>query len=378
MERSPLKLSGSRLALAYMIGSSIGCVANPLPVPTVWDKLGIPQATAAIRDSTVNRNGNFPSLEKKPRLLKIADPANLKPEKPEMIKAAAKIKTDQDLKKQKLKAIAFLAEVNCGCYNKDDAVAKAFLEAMADCDPDIRKAAIEGLSKAAGSCSKCRTGCETTCCTEEILKKAQDLATGKDANGCFKEPDKEIRAMAAALVRKCPSPPAKPIEEIPAPPSEIEELTPPGEVAPHREGDRIPDPRNPRREGDFSRSGKIQASKVSYRIHDPVYLEGTEPVIVSKRGSSAGKSGESISNPDQLIAGRVISSRTQLGEVLIEIQDAYKLGDGWTMVVVDAAGKQQVGRVTETSGRRILLTLDSTSVISSEAGSEIRIGLVSK
>jgi hypothetical protein len=102
MERSPLKLSGSRLALAYIIGASIGCVANPVPVPTVWDRLGIPQATAAIRDSTINRNGNFPSLEKKPPVLRIADPANLKPEKPEMIKAAAKIKTDQDLTKRLL------------------------------------------------------------------------------------------------------------------------------------------------------------------------------------------------------------------------------------------------------------------------------------
>jgi len=379
MERSPLKLSGSRLSLAYLIGCSIGCVANPVPVPTVWDRLGIPQATATIRDSTINRNGRFPSLERKPPLLKIADPANLKAEKPEMIKAAAKIKTDQDLKKQKLKAIAFLAEVNCGCYNKDDTVAKAFLEAMADCDPDVRKAAIEGLVTAAGNCSKCRTGCETTCCTEEILKKAQDMATGTDANGCFKEPVKEIRNLAAGLVRKCPCPPAKPIEEIPAPlPNELEELKTPEEVKGGREGDTTPDPKKPGREGDVSRSGKTQAAKVAYRIHDPVYREGTEPVVVAKRGSSAPKSGENISNPDQLIAGRVVSSRIQLGEVLIEMQDAYQLGDGWTMVVVDAAGKQQVGRIAESSGRRILLTLDSTSMISSEAGSAVKIGLVSK
>ena len=379
MERSPLKLSGTRLALAYLIGSSIGCVANPLPVPTVWDRLGIPQAGAAIRDSTVNRNGNFPSLEKKPRLLKIADPANLKPEKPEMIKAAAKIKTDQDLKKQKLKTLAFLAEVNCGCYNKDDSVAKAFLEAMADCDPDVRKAAIEGLSKAAGNCSKCRTGCETTCCTEEILKKAQDMATGMDANGCFKEPDKEIRSMAAALARKCPCPPAKPIEEIPAPPpSEIEELTTPPELKGGREGSDTPNTNKPGREGDVSRSGKTPVSKVAYRIQDPVYREGSEPVVVAKRGAAATKVGEKISNPDQLIGARVVSSRSRLGEILIEMQDAYQLGEGWTMVVVDAAGKQQVGRVTEASGRRILLTLDSTSTIDAESGTAVKIGLVSK
>ena len=376
MERSPLKLSGPRLAFACLIGTSIGCVANPLPVPTVWDKLGIPQATALVRDSTINRNGKFPSLEKKPPLLKIADPANLKPEKPEMIKTAAKIKTDKDLKKQKLKAIAFLAEVNCGCYNKDDGVAKAFLEAMADCDPDIRKAAIEGLCKAAGNCSKCRTGCETTCCTEEILKKAQDLATGMDANGCFKEPDKEIRTMAAALVRKCPCPPAKPIEEIPAPPDIEEIIARP--VVPEPEGGNRPDEKRPGIEGGVSQHGRTPTTKVAYRIQDPVYQEGTEPVKVAKRGSSARKPSDSISNPDQLIAARVVSSRIQLGEILIEMQDAYQLGDGWTMVVVDTAGKQQMGRVTEASGRRILLTLDSTSTIATEAGSVVRIGLVSK
>jgi hypothetical protein len=272
-----------------------------------------------------------------------------------------------------------LAEVNCGCYNKDDGVAKAFLEAMADCDPDVRKAAIEGLCKAAGNCSKCRTGCETTCCTEEILKKAQDMATGMDANGCFKEPDKEIRSMAAALVRKCPCPPAKPIEEIPAPPpSEIEELKAPDEVKGGREGSDTPNTNKPGREGDVSRSGKATVSKVAYRIQDPVYPEGAEPVIVAKRSSTTPKLGENISNPDQLIAARVVSSKIQLGEILIEMQDAYQLGEGWTMVVVDAAGKQQVGRVTETSGRRILLTLDSTSSIAAESGNAVKIGLVSK
>ena len=378
MERSPLKLSGPRLALAYLISTSIGCVANPLPVPTVWDRLGIPQATALVRDSTINRNGKFPSLEKKPPLLKIADPANLKPEKPEMIKTAAKIKTDQDLKKQKLKAIAFLAEVNCGCYNKDDSVAKAFLEAMADCDPDIRKAAIEGLCKAAGNCSKCRTGCETTCCTEDILKKAQDIATGMDANGCFKEPVKEIRTMAAALVRKCPCPPAKPIEEIPAPPSDLEELKMPDEAPPGREGDATPNTNKPGREGDVSRSKRTPVSKVAYRIHDPVYPEGTEPVIVAKRGASTSKSGDGISNPDQLIEARVVSSRAHLGEILIEMLHPYQIGDGWTLVMVDSAGKQQVGRVSESSGRRILFTLDSASNLSAQSGNSVKIGLISK
>ena len=377
MDRFLKKLTGSRLAIVYLIGSSVGCVANPVPIPTFWDKLGIPQATAILRDSTINRSGRFPGLEKKPPLLKIADPANLKPEKPEMIQVAAKIKTEQDQKKQKIKAIKFLADVNCGCYNKDDAVAKAFLAALDDCDPDVRTAAIEGLCKAAGSCSKCKTGCETTCCTEDIYKKLQDIATGVDAKGCFKEPVKEIRTAAAGLMRACGCPTPKPLEELPAPaPSEIEELTIPDPLPPGREGD-APKPSKPGREGDVTRAGKTSAKGVSYKVRGAEFIEGGEPVVVSIRGSSS-KRGDEISNPDQLITARVVNMSKRLGEVLVELPEVYQMSVGWTMVVVDAKGKHQVGRITDASGRRILLSLDAEVAINPEVGRDVRIGLVKK
>jgi len=365
------------------LSSVIGCAANPIQVPTFWDRLGIPQAAAGLRDTTINRSGNFPGLEKKPPILKLADPANLKAEKPEMIKVAAKIKTDQDLKKQKIKAIKFLAEVNCGCYNKDDAVAKAFLAALEDCDPDVRTAAIEGLSTAAGNCSKCRSGCETTCCTEEILKKVQDIATGVDANGCFKEPVKEIRMAAAGLLRKCPCPPAKPIEEVPAPPpSEIEEIVTPDEDKPIE----APSDSEKKIEGSsaFIKSRTSNIETVSYRVRDSVSLPGAEPVIVAKRPNS--RSGTAIapgtlddtniSNPDQLIVARVVSYQRQLGELLIELPGMYKLNNGWTMVVVDAQGKQQVGRITEASGRRVLIALEGVVNLSTEPNQSVKMGLV--
>ncbi len=378
MDRLHSTGAASRLAAACFLSSFVGCVANPVPVPTVWDKLGIPQAAARIRDSSINRSGNYPNLEKKPPLLKIADPANLQPEKPEMIKTAAKIKTDKDLKKQKIKAINFLAEVNCGCYNKDDKVAKAFLAALDDCDPDVRKAAVEGLCKAAGNCSACRTGCETTCCTEEILKKVQDIATGLDSNGCVKEPVKEIRVAAAGLLKKCPCPPAKPIEEVPAPPpSEIEEITAPDFEGRKLEGD---ENRTPGRKLEGSTSG-IQSrngsvAKVSYRVRDTGVLPGTEPVIVAKRGSSKGISSDAISNPEQLIAARVVSNHKQLGELLIELPDVYKLNVGWTMVVLDEKGNHQVGRITEASGRRIVIALEGSTSLSTDANQSIKMGLV--
>lgn len=381
MDRFHSTGSASRLAAACFLSSFVGCVANPLPVPTVWDKLGIPQATARIRDSSINRSGNYPNLEKKPPLLKIADPANLQAEKPEIIKTAAKIKTDKDLKKQKIKAINFLAEVNCGCYNKDDKVAKAFLAALDDCDPDVRKAAVEGLCKAASSCSACRTGCETTCCTEEILKKVQDIATGVDASGCSKEPDKEIRAAAAGLLRKCPCPPAKPakpIEEVPAPlPTETEELMAPAPESRQLEGDEKKAP--PRKlegstSGIPSRNGSV--AKVSYRVKDSGVLPGTEPVIVAKRGNSSGGSSSAISNPEQLIAARVVSNHKQLGELLIELPDVYSLNIGWTVVVLDEKGNHQVGRVTEAGGRRIVIALEGATTLSAETNQSIKMGLV--
>ena len=390
MDRYHSTSAASRFAVACFLGSFAGCVASPLQVPTVWDKLGIPQATARLRDSTINRSGKFPGLEKKPPLLRIADPANLKPEKPEMIKAAAKIKADKDLKKQKIKAINFLADVNCGCYNKDDVVAKAFLAALDDCDPDVRKAAVEGLCKAAGNCSTCKTGCETTCCTEDILKKLQGIATGVDASGCFKEPVKEIRDAATALIRKCPCPPAKPIEEVPAPPpTEIEEIMAPDAEAKPIEGDGKAKEKEKKIEGGSTfnvRNGTI--SNVSYRLHDSNNLLGAEPVVVEKRGGSKatsnGKSAspdksasaDGITNPDQLIAARVVSNHKQLGELLVELPEVYRLNSGWTMVIVDKLGHQQVGRISEASGRRVLIALEGAPTLSADANQSIKMGLV--
>ncbi len=138
--KSPIRATSRALLLVWLTTTVTGCVAPATPVTTVWQKLGIPQTGARLRDSALNRRGNFPGLEKKPPLLKLSDPANLAPDKPAVIQTAAKIKAEQDMKQQKIKAIKFLGDVNCGCYNKDKAVEKAFLAALDDCDPDVRKA----------------------------------------------------------------------------------------------------------------------------------------------------------------------------------------------------------------------------------------------
>jgi hypothetical protein len=382
MDRSTDRKDRKHWLAICLAASFTGCVTNPIPTATFWDKLGITGATARLRDSTINRNGNFPGLEKKPPVLRLADPANLAPEKPEVIKAAAKIKQDQDLKKQKIKAVKFLAEVNCGCYNKDDAVAKALLEALGDCDPDVRKAAVEAICTTAGNCNTCRTGCETTCCSEEILKKLNELANAKDAQGCYKETVPEIRSLAAAAAKKCPCPPPKPIEEIPAPePHEIEEIKAPPEQAPPAE-----DKLKPGVDGKREASNNANASgvsRVSFNISegkvtfDP-YGTGMEQVKIAKRRGPNGESIQSIANPDHLISTRVIQSRSQLGEILIELPELFELSPGWSMVVVDPAGGYQVGKIIDASGRRVLIGFEAGSILQLESGATAKVGLVKK
>ena len=68
----------------------------------------------------------------------------------------------------------------------------------------------------------------------------------------------------------------------------------------------------------------------------------------------------------------------RLGEVLVELPEVYQMSVGWTMVVVDAKGKHQVGRITDASGRRILLSLEAEVAINPEVGRDVRIGLVKK
>jgi hypothetical protein len=370
MDRTSHQSTWNRLLLASLLGSASGCVTNAPEVPTVWARLGIPQAAAGLRDGLVNRSGDFPNLEKKPPLKKIADPANLKPDQPEMIKAAAKIKQDKDLQKQKIKAIKYLAEVNCGCYNKDGEVEKAFLAAMDDCDPEVKKAALQALCSIAGDCSKCRNGCETNCCTADILKKASEIAFACDPNGCPKEPDKEIRSMAAGLVKKCPPPPPKPIEEIPAP-DEIEELPPPEE-------EKSLEPRGDQKQQQLE--PKVSASRGQGTIpnlvdHSVTDSSGsTYPVSVSHRSPSARR--QKITNPEQLLGVKVVGTKASMGEVLLEMPRAYNFNRGWKVILVAQDGRQQMGRVIDASGLRVLVTTDIAGDDLFSYGQQLRVGRV--
>jgi hypothetical protein len=185
------------------------------PPPTLWSFLGVPQGCRAIKDQFANRFGKHPGLERKPPIKALADPANLKSDIPE-IKAAAEVKQAEDLKPQKVKAVKYLTEIGCGCYNKDGKITKALLAAMDDCTEDVRLATVEAIGEAAEGevCAHCK---ERSCCNPKITEQLAKMAFERDDKGCWLEPSERVRdAARQAMCACCPSygPPAS---EPPAP-----------------------------------------------------------------------------------------------------------------------------------------------------------------
>jgi hypothetical protein len=179
----------SRAALAF----------EPGPSPTLWNYLGIPQANNKIQDALRNRFGNNPDSERTPSLKSIADPANLKSPDP-TIQAAAKIKAQQDLAPQKIKAIKYLATVGCGCYQKDFGVREALVASLGDCTEEVRYEAALALAKVAGNCCD---KCGNTCCNAEVMNKLKELADGTDDRCCQKETSQRVRDAARAALNAC-------------------------------------------------------------------------------------------------------------------------------------------------------------------------------
>lgn len=187
-------------SLALLMCSGCGTLPQP-PVTTVWQKLGIPQGLIGLRDGLTNRKGNFPGLERKPPLLPLAAPENL--ESPyDMIKVGAEVKMAEDLAPQKIKALKYLGSIGCGCYDKEGAIEAALLEGLSDCTADVRIAAAEAIQEATGECA-CVDGCAQTCCTEKIQEKLAELAYGEE-DGCWIEPNAEVREAALAALSACP------------------------------------------------------------------------------------------------------------------------------------------------------------------------------
>ncbi len=136
-------------------------------------------------------------LKKKPPVKPLADPENLNSQNP-AIKAAAEIKTEEDLAPQKIKALRYLSTIGCGCYPQ---VKPALLAALDDCTEQVRVEAALAFLRVAGSpCSVCNS---STCCDPDVREKLRDKAHGTDAQGCWKEPSASVRSAAAAALQAC-------------------------------------------------------------------------------------------------------------------------------------------------------------------------------
>ncbi len=177
----------------------------PAPTTTLWSFLGIPQGVRKVNGALRNRRGNHPGLEQKPPMKSLADPANLAPEMPKAMQAAAKIKQAEDMKPQKIKAIKYLAKIGCGCYDLDGSITDALIASTKDCTEDVRLEAVQAVSDAASGecCANCGQKC---CCKEAMVKRLAEMAYEKGDDGCYLEPSARVRQAAiAALEICCPS-----------------------------------------------------------------------------------------------------------------------------------------------------------------------------
>ena len=151
------------------------------------------------QDATRITSGNHPDSERTNPLTRIADPANLDPKMPKSIQTAAKIKQQEDLAPQKIKAIKYLATVGCGCYQKMG-VREALLESLDDCTEDVRYEAAKALAKVAGNCCD---KCGDTCCNAKVMNKLKEMADGTDDRCCQKEPSARVRQAAREALNAC-------------------------------------------------------------------------------------------------------------------------------------------------------------------------------
>jgi hypothetical protein len=300
--------------------------------------MGIPQGVNRVRAQIFNRRGNFPGLERRPPLLNLADPANL--ESPDAsIKAAAEIKQAEDLKKQKIKAIKYLAKIGCGCYDKDGKVTQALMASMDDCTEEVRLAAVEAIKDAAEGecCSNCSQRC---CCNEEIVEKLSVIAYERDEEGCWVEPSERVREAAAeALCICCPGQQGAPIVE-PTPAIEG------GEPAEAVEGFEEEPAPTPPREADEARFIPAPATSFSHPPTQLVssrrrYQSASQPARATARMEEQPRQEatplapveEPMAPVHEKVHGSVAHVNLQAGLVQLHLHEGVRLPPGTTVKV---------------------------------------------
>lgn len=369
-----------------------GCTAPPTPTTTVWHKLGIPQNAWSFRDNWVNRMGNHPKLERKPKLLRIADPANLESPVP-AIEVGAKIKQQEDLKDQKIKAIKYLAEIGCGCYNDDGEIEDALLAALKDCTPEVREAAANAIAAAAGTCNCCYDGCTPTCCGEKIQERLMEMAYGEN-DGCWKEPSAAVRAAAASAVAACP---ARQVKAETGPTLEGG----PDTEGPTPAGDDVPLPAEtqaqigtPKRINDspFQMVGNsyefvpvaISEAEAPKSVASEAVAEIVEREVVAQEQTAApvviekpaAASNQPIVNPELMVKAQVVDADLARKQITIAFEEPYALQRGTKLVIQQGKANPVVGLVLESN--QGLVTLFVAAGGQTNVGNDVHVGMVAQ
>ncbi len=156
--------------------------------------------------------GRFPGLQPQDPLVPITDPANMAPDAPPALQAAAAAKEEEDSAKQKIMALRYLATLGCGgCYEK---VEEGLLSALDDCTEEVRFEAVSALrGKSAYNCRFCKS---SRCCSDKIRRKLNEVAYDVDVNGCYKEPSARVRRVARLALAACCGPVYSEGETIPS------------------------------------------------------------------------------------------------------------------------------------------------------------------
>jgi len=333
-------------------------VATGAPA-TLWKFLGFQKLRVA-RDALTNMHGKFPSLERKPPMLRIGDPKNLESLNP-AIKKAAEIKVEEDLKPQKIKAIKFLARTGCGCY---EGVAEALIAALSDCTEEVRYEAARALRDAAGQ--KCGT-CNGSCCSEKVSEAMYKRAYERDDAGCWIEPSERVRGMLRQALCACSVPGLPEIVTQPIIEGPVE--------GPVKEGPETPPPPPPPAasvpagsERSVSVEAPVSARQVSVEKSAPVVVAQVEneeidlppvppaavlratPVKVAKVPAKP------IAKKEVVVAPEPVAVKPEQSEESKDLDDAVKLFQPQPAVeeeAVEAPQKPQRSAVTPASRREV-------------------------
>ena len=379
---------------------------------SVWHKLGIPQSIGRFkkfRESRVNRNGDKPEKEKKPPLKKLTDPANLAPDAPKMLQAAAEIKKAEDLAPQKIKALKYIATLGCGCYDKKNAglIEAALLEGMDDCTPDVKREAInvvlQQVSSSGGcscSCVSSDSGCNAkSCCTPKLYKKLEEIATKMDKTGCPVEPDAAIRSLAQQALNACPYPMSETEEEPlvvePAPPVDetIESGDRPSESGPDSSDQKEdqddasgePNLNGPNNGLDDFESPQDDGSKFFDSGNDgdnagySSRRQRVQPVGYRIGSRSTGVSytiGDSAPLNRLEVTGVVRTTRSGKREVTIVFDEAYDFPYSLPVILANSNGETSYGAVRASRPGTAIVQLENVKLINSlKPASRIRLGV---